>query len=217
MSASLADSATLSSGARRSSDSVVVAAANSTVKTMIGSSDPAAAASNGFRGMRLTRKSTIPGSSVATSSVEVGGTTVAHAFHSILNDGDFGLLVSSGEGTFDDVLIETDDPAYADNAPETLIAAQSAGEISVSTTALVDEDVDAVIDEAITRLAIGLSLDPAAVAALQATTVTFADLPDLQLGISDGSSIVLDIDGAGHGWFVDTTPGDDLDLEDTNV
>ena len=56
MSASVTESASETSGSRFAAGRVVVAAANSTVNTMIGSSDPAVAASNGFRGMRLTRK-----------------------------------------------------------------------------------------------------------------------------------------------------------------
>jgi hypothetical protein len=36
-----------------------------------------------------------------------------------------------------------------------------------------------------------------------------ADLPGSQLGLARAGKILLDIDGAGHGWFVDPTPADD--------
>jgi hypothetical protein len=57
--------------------SVPAAAASNTVKTIMGRSAPRLAASNGFLGIRLTRKSTIPGSSgavwVPADATETGG------------------------------------------------------------------------------------------------------------------------------------------------
>jgi hypothetical protein len=63
-----------------------------------------------------------------------------------------------------------------------------------------------VIDEALRRWAIAESLDDAELAALQGVTFEIADLPGLALGELRGGSVVLDVDAAGHGWFVDTTP-----------
>ena len=42
-----------------------------------------------------------------------GQPVVGHTFNSILNDGDFGLLVRDGTGTFDGFVIRGDDPAYS--------------------------------------------------------------------------------------------------------
>ena len=39
------------------------------------------------------------------------------------------------------------------------------------------------------------------------------DLPGAMVGYADGSTIVLDVDAAGHGWFVDATPGDDSEFD----
>ena len=39
-----------------------------------------------------------------------------------------------------------------------------------------------------------------------APSFLIADLADGALGQTDGSTITLDLDAAGHGWFVDTTP-----------
>jgi hypothetical protein len=41
---------------------------------------------------------------------------------------------------------------------------------------------------------------------LQHLDVQLADLPDAQLGYALGTAITLDVDAAGHGWFVDPTP-----------
>jgi hypothetical protein len=38
------------------------------------------------------------------------------------------------------------------------------------------------------------------------------DLPGAMLGQEDGGIIELDSDAAGHGWFVDPTPGDDVEF-----
>ena len=42
--------------------------------------------------------------------------------------------------------------------------------------------------------------------------VSIADLPGRQLGAGDGEEIVIDVDGAGHGWFVDPTPLEDSEF-----
>lgn len=44
--------------------------------------------------------------------------------------------------------------------------------------------------------------------------LVIADLPDSFLGGAlDGGQIVVDINGAGHGWFADATPSDDREFE----
>jgi Ca2+-binding RTX toxin-like protein len=48
----------------------------------------------------------------------------------------------------------------------------------------------------------------ARLAALEGMTVTVGDLGGLALAQVNGNTIVIDLDAAGHGWFVDITPGD---------
>src|SRR5207249_1440925 len=50
--------------------------------------------------------------------------------------------------------------------------------------------------------------DPSLLAGLN---VLIADLPDNQLGFTDGTTITLDATAAGHGWFVDPTPQDNTE------
>jgi len=45
-----------------------------------------------------------------------------------------------------------------------------------------------------------------------APTFLISDLADGILGWTDGSTITLDLDAAGHGWFVDTTPRDAVEF-----
>jgi hypothetical protein len=43
--------------------------------------------------------------------------------------------------------------------------------------------------------------------------LTITDLPGLVLARNNGNAIDLDRDAAGHGWFVDPTPGDDSEFD----
>ncbi len=43
--------------------------------------------------------------------------------------------------------------------------------------------------------------------------VSVADLPGDQLGLATGSSIILDVDAGGMGWFVDSTPLDNSEFD----
>ncbi|MCA9160856.1 MAG: hypothetical protein KDA72_21140, partial [Planctomycetales bacterium] len=47
---------------------------------------------------------------------------------------------------------------------------------------------------------------------LAAIDILFSDLPNDQLAATQGNFIVLDANAAGHGWFVDTTPGNDAEF-----
>jgi hypothetical protein len=48
----------------------------------------------------------------------------------------------------------------------------------------------------------------AAPAALAAVKVVVTDLPDQLLGLTEGSTIYIDVNAAGFGWFVDQTPAE---------
>ncbi|MGB6045119.1 MAG: PA14 domain-containing protein, partial [Pirellulales bacterium] len=53
------------------------------------------------------------------------------------------------------------------------------------------------------------------VAALDQIVVQIADLPGTRLGETSGTTITLDVDAAGIGWFVDATPADSLEYTAT--
>ena len=56
------------------------------------------------------------------------------------------------------------------------------------------------------------SLDAEAVAALDQVSFAIADLSGLTLGQTVGDTVLIDIDAAGHGWFVDLTASDDSEF-----
>jgi len=49
-------------------------------------------------------------------------------------------------------------------------------------------------------------------AALDQVTFQIVNFGDLTLGRTMGSTVLIDLDAAGWGWFVDETPGDDLEF-----
>ncbi|MEG3181828.1 cadherin-like domain-containing protein [Sphingomonas sp. LT1P40] len=50
------------------------------------------------------------------------------------------------------------------------------------------------------------------VAAMRAATFNVVDMTGIYLGASNGSTIEIDADGAGIGWYLDATPGDDAEF-----
>ncbi|MEJ2131222.1 MAG: hypothetical protein P8Y95_06280, partial [Gammaproteobacteria bacterium] len=104
-----------------------------------------------------------------------------------------GAEASSGQGGGN--LLLAADTAQADDA-YTVIDAGALGPIA---------------NEAIRRLSIALGLTQEQARTLAGVELTVADLPGLalaQLRKADGI-VVIDVDAAGHGWFVDATPEDD--------
>ena len=93
-----------------------------------------------------------------------------------------------------------------------LRAAAPAGEDSAAGVKAGLEDVAALTEAAIERwLESGISEEQ--LAALEGAMISVADLSGDVLAVNMGGAIVVDIDAAGHGWFVDTTPFDDAEFE----
>ena len=71
--------------------------------------------------------------------------------------------------------------------------------------------LDATAQAALARLAVaGLPQD--ALEGLERLSIAVADLPADLLGLSSGDSILIDLDAAGYGWFIDATPQDDVEF-----
>ena len=73
-----------------------------------------------------------------------------------------------------------------------------------------DQELRPIVAEALQR--IEASHGSEAVAGLENVTVEIVDLPGSLLGQSSGNHVWIDLDAAGYGWFVDTTPWDDLEF-----
>jgi VCBS repeat-containing protein len=94
------------------------------------------------------------------------------------------------------------------NGPSQPLAAAGLPARPSSAAALTEAQLGAIADEAIRRwLASGITAAQAS--QLAGVKLSIADLPGLELGRAEGALATLDVDAAGHGWFVDPTPGDD--------
>ena len=139
----------------------------------------------------------------ATASVTVDEqAVVGHVYNALLNDGDLGLVSRDGASSFDEVTLSGDDPAFASPSALHATGAPTGGAPAES---LEPSAALPVLDEASARWS-AAGYD---VSALTGLELQIADLPELTLGLLDGDAMVLDVDGAGVGWFVDPTPQDD--------
>jgi hypothetical protein len=77
--------------------------------------------------------------------------------------------------------------------------------------ALTPEELAPIVTEVTARWA-AAGMDPSALAALSNFDIRIADLPGTTLGVTTTGAIVIDVDAAGHGWFIDPTPGDDSEF-----
>ena len=137
---------------------------------------------------------------------------VGHVFNSLLTDGFIGLLSKDGATLFDDVVVQGDDPAYAEN-----LTAAAAPDVFIESDSFLTYDaLDAIVDEAIERWTDALGIDDALVASLHEVSFQIVDFSDLTLGRAFEDTILIDTDAAGYGWFVDTTPYDDVEFSRLN-
>jgi Ca2+-binding RTX toxin-like protein len=118
-------------------------------------------------------------------------------FYSSTVDGNFGLFSKGGAASFDNLEIKTDDQAFV----EALVAED--GEIAGgNAAALTPEELTPIVASAIEYWRVA-GYD---VSAIEGMTVEIADLPGALLGLVRDDTVYIDVDAAGHGWFVDSTP-----------
>ena len=98
-------------------------------------------------------------------------------------------------------------PLTAASAP--VGSADAAG--NVSDLALLQDALEPIVDAAIIRWR-QAGIDAARLETLRDVDISFADLPGAYLGLATGSTIQLDADAAGHGWFIDPTPNEDSEF-----
>ena len=140
-------------------------------------------------------------------TVELNGAFVATwSYNGIAVDGAFGLLSRNGATSFDNVRVRTNDRAFGAGVPmfaDTLAISTTTDVASVHESAL-----PPVLAEAVRRWqSAGATLGE-----LDGMRVAVADLPGRYLGQTHGTTIYLDSDAAGHGWYIDSTPADDSEF-----
>ena len=102
--------------------------------------------------------------------------------------------------------IETEFDANATSTPSPLLAAALGSD--VGSPPITTEQVQPLLAQATQRfVAAGMDLAP-----LDNVQILVSDLPGATLGQAVGNTIFLDINAAGHGWFIDTTPWEDSEF-----
>ncbi|MBA3878571.1 MAG: hypothetical protein C0500_02515 [Sphingobium sp.] len=112
------------------------------------------------------------------------------------------------------------DPATAAADETTTPNAPTSFDLTPITTGdngiLTQAALDAIVAAAIERwVAAGVTDEQ--LAALQAVRFEVADMPGIYLGLASARGIQIDSDGAGFRWFIDATPGDDVEFGSTSA
>jgi hypothetical protein len=158
--------------------------------------------------LRLYVNGTQVGSVPTTGSIEVSSGVVRIGGNSIWGEYFSGLIdeVRIYNRALSVTEIQTDMNTPV-GSPERLLGEPMSGNASP----LSQHEIRALFDEAVTRWSAVLG-DPFAAQRLQSVRVEIMDLPGTTLGLADGAVIYLDADGAGHGWFLDSTPWEDSEF-----
>ncbi|MGD8477073.1 MAG: matrixin family metalloprotease, partial [Burkholderiales bacterium] len=154
---------------------------------------------------------TLKGSTVSATLNGQGGSgyqaIAGHAFNAATVDGDFGLMATSGLATFDDAEVKTDDPAFVEAEAGAMMAVEEAAVSGVIHSAPTQAEIDGILGAVISQWIDVLGHGDDRLAALGDVKVTVSDLDGTTLAISEGNTITIDSDAAGHGWYVDLSPG----------
>ena len=158
--------------------------------------------------LAVSLKGTTVSVSLASPSSAMNLLAIAgHVFNGVVVDGGFGLSGMTGESSFDTLTVKTDDPSLGDQ----LLAAGMPTKPVDATEALAYGQLESIVAGAMDRwLEAGASLAKAV--DLGNVQFQIANLPGVVLGRATADTIVIDATAAGHGWFVDTTPSDDLEF-----
>jgi hypothetical protein len=138
----------------------------------------------------------------STVSVTVGGQVLlGHAFNAATVDGDFGLLASAGEASFDDVKLKTDDPQFIATAGSNMVASEPSL-VAYRGPTLTQAELDSAVIAAMAHWTDVLGNGDPRLAGFGEVRITVADLDGDALGYAEGRSLLIDDDAAGFGWSI---------------
>ena len=103
---------------------------------------------------------------------------------------------------------------WASAAP--LMAASESATAEADVAPLTADAMAPVVQTAINNWSSAVPLTTEQIKTLRELNICVADLPGARLGQAFGTTITLDINAAGHGWFVDTTPWDNVEFTPYN-
>ena len=162
----------------------------------------------------------LKGRTVSVSVKEAGTQNwqamVSYAFNAAVVDGYFGLLSKDGVSSFDQVKVKTNDPAFNSEDGSAMTAASSPTDPTEVMSDLSYTDLDPIIEAAINRWTGSTLFDEAMLARLDDVNFVIADLAGDTLALAVDDTVIIDVDAAGHGWFVDDTPYQDTEFVPQN-
>ncbi len=138
-------------------------------------------------------------STTPTATVPASGATVGTLISATTTDGNGNTSEFSNPATVSSPLRVAGRPADSEDASVVNI-----------------DDLLPIVDAAIT-IWHNTGLTPSQVHRLRAVDVQISDLPDNLLGLATNNTIVIDVNAAGHDWFVDPTPFDDLEFTESDA
>ncbi len=142
-----------------------------------------------------------------TVSVTLNNQVVlSRAYNALVTDGEFGLFSRTGTTSFDSVTVKSDAPSLLNQAFALTAEAAPAGAMDL-TGSLTEAQVASVTEAAIREWSTVAGLGDRSTALNQVHVTLVNDLPGnaVAWSIGDGT-ILIDINAAGYGWFVDPTP-----------
>jgi len=167
--------------------------------------------------LNLSLKGTTVSASVKEAGAQNWQAMVGQVFNAVTVDGSFGLLSKDGLSSFDAVTVKTDDPAFGDPDDVSFLnAASSQTDPAEVMSDLTFADLDPIIAAAITRWTGSSLFDEAMLNRLDGVTFLIADLEGDALALAVDDTVIIDVDAAGHGWFIDDTPYQDSEFMPQN-
>lgn len=126
--------------------------------------------------------------------------------------GDVSLLASNFNRTRSSTGRQTYDAGFPEEWRPDPLHASIAGSGETGDDAQVDESELSELAAALIEILRGAGLSDADASQLEGVAIEVRDLPGRQLGYARDGRVVIDVDGAGLGWFVDATPADDIEF-----
>jgi VCBS repeat-containing protein len=150
-------------------------------------------------------------------------TDPSHGILTLNADGSFTYTPATGFTGSDAFTYSASDGIAASNAATVTITVNPAMGVSLMAAAapeglvetvpsLTDEALAGIAGEVMDRWTEALNLGSDLQEKLSQVSFRIADLSGLTLGQASVDTIVVDVNAAGHGWYVDATPGDDLEF-----
>jgi len=167
-----------------------------------------------------------PGNTDYTLGVTLKGTAVSvtlnnqvvlsRVYNALVTDGNFGLLSRTGTTSFDSVTVKSDAPNLLDQAFALTAESAPTGTPDQSNS-LTDSQITRVARAAMSEWSGAATTTNESAALSQVNFVLVNDLPGNAVAwtIGDGT-ILIDMNAAGYGWFVDPTPYDSREYHSSN-